>query len=123
MPELEFTVELIERDAKGAIVCGRCCEASIRVGDRFTRLWWRQYERNAATKNFDIVDSGEGPSVSLQVGEIGWYGRSIDELDPGHTAGIRFVGDGLDVLNQFDLAPDQGDQMRWSLLGERDDTG
>jgi hypothetical protein len=42
MPRIELTVDLIEYDADGAIVCGCCCEEAFGLGDVFTRLHWRR---------------------------------------------------------------------------------
>jgi hypothetical protein len=112
---IEFTVEALERDVRGVIVCGRCCEADFGIGDAFTVLRRLRFQRSAETGYLERVGSDEVAPVDLLVEEIGMYSRSVEQVPHGYTAGIRFTGSGLDLLESLERSP----MVVWSLVGER----
>ena len=114
MARIEFTVESLMRDARGAIVCGRCYEADIRLGDMFTALGQIRFERSADTGHLEQVGSDVVAAVELRVEEIGMYDRSVEQVPHGYTAGIRFTGSGLELLASLEHSP-----LVWVLVGER----
>jgi hypothetical protein len=113
--QIEFTVEALERDARGLIVCGRCCEADFGIGDTFTALRRLRYERSAETGYLQQVGSDIVATVELRVAEIGMYGRSVEQVPHAYTAGIRFTGSGLELLESLERSP----MLVWVLVGER----
>lgn len=118
MPVIQFSIEDLIRGDRGLVVCGRCCEAEFRVGDVFTELRWVRIERDPQTKCFETVAAGKEAAVCLRVDEIGFFGRTVEELGHGHTAGLRFSGDGLDRIEQLNLAADWPDGKQWSLTAD-----
>ena len=115
MARIEFTVEALERDARGLIVCGRCCEAEIVVGDTFTELQRVWYTRSTGSGHLECLGSELLADVALEVTEIGFYSRSVESVPHGCTAGIRLGGAGLDALAPFEHTPD----VLWLLKGVR----
>jgi hypothetical protein len=115
VPAIEFSIEALMRDDRGLVVCGRCCEAEFGVGDAFTELRWVRFERDPQTKCLGTVASDIDAEVSLRVDEIGFYGRTVERLERGYTAGIRFSGEGLDRIERLDLAADLRAGKVWSL--------
>jgi hypothetical protein len=115
VPGIQFSIEALIRDDRGLVVCGRCCEDEFGVGDVFTELRWVRVIRDPQTKCFETVAADREAAVCLRVDEIGFYGRTVERLGHGHTAGIRFSGDGLDRIERLNLAADLPDGTQWSL--------
>jgi hypothetical protein len=79
MRNLLFTIDRLEFVGGGkALLAGRCCKDPIKKGDE---------------AQFMILEAQDGRSeksepISLLFPEFEFYGKKIDELDSGHTAGI-----------------------------------
>ena len=115
VPPIKFTVEALQLDADDLVVCGRCCESDFGIGDVFSALEWVRFERDPVSGCFVPVASSVVTEVSLRVEEIGFYGRRIDRLSAGSTAGIKFSGEGLDHVKRIERT--RG--VVWSLVGDR----
>ena len=117
MQVIQFSIESLMHDDRGLIVCGMCLEAEFGLGDVFTELHCIRAERDPQTKCPEPAAAGIDAAVRLRVDEIGFYGRTVERLGHGHTAGIRFSGDGLEKIKGLDLATDLRAGMLWSLYG------
>lgn len=98
MRELLFSISKLELIGQGeALVGGRCCGDMIYQGDAATRMV--------------LLELGERVLVSreilIQFRRIQMYGREVDRIEPGWTAGIVIP----DVL-AADL------KLTWTLAGE-----
>ncbi|MGW5677959.1 hypothetical protein ACWEV4_23235 [Streptomyces sp. NPDC003860] len=67
-----------EEDRAAVVV--RCIRGPVRLGARFHRI------------------RGTAVSIDLELAEILFYGRPVDELDPSHTALVTLHGAGTPLL-------------------------
>ncbi len=119
MAVIAFLLEELMRARRGdfIVVCGRCVADEFGVGDTFTQLWWEYAEWDAVAAMYVTLDAGNGADVALRVQEIGYYNGTIDRLGYGHTAGLRLVGDGLELLEKLDFGAEMGAHRQWTLRG------
>ncbi|MGL6095996.1 MAG: hypothetical protein ACRC7O_09405, partial [Fimbriiglobus sp.] len=66
MEQFEFSTDEVRRNPSGIIVLGRCWDAEFGVGDEFTELHWKRYERGTV----GCVESEIAAEVRLRVFEI-----------------------------------------------------
>lgn len=105
-------------DARGLIVCGRCCKSEFGVGDVFTGLRSRIYKWDPSAMIFEVTDEDLEVEVRLRVDEIGFYHTTVEHLGKGHAAGIRFGGDGIERIEGLDLEAESSEGKVWYLHGE-----
>ena len=99
----------------GSAIVGRCWDVGFRVGDVFTELRWERRERREGPLRYETVEQDIAASLRLRVVEISFYGRLCEQVDPGHTVGLRLEGDGLPLLLGIDYAADLGLGKVWWL--------
>ena len=103
----------------GPVVVGRCGAAEFGVGDVFTELRWHRSERRENPLRYETVEAGMAAEVEIRVVEIGFYGRRIERLCPGCSAGLNVDGNGMPVLLGIDYTADRLGGRWWSLRGRR----
>jgi hypothetical protein len=114
---IEFFLNEVLHDRHGTIICGRCGESEFGVGDMFVTLWWVYSACDEQSKAWVDLDEGKAAEIRLRVEEIGYYDGTIERLSPGHTAGLRFSGDGVANLLGIDYDADIRAGKQWSLRG------
>jgi hypothetical protein len=82
-------------DATG-LVTGRNDDGDVPVGTTFTAV--RKVRLDGEKHPFTRIDLGVVATVNLCLRGVEWYGRSIDVIPGGHTAGLRLEGEGLETL-------------------------
>jgi hypothetical protein len=117
MEQFELYVEEV-RPLAGLAVC-RCGDGEFGVGDDFTELHWKRYERDSLR----CVETGIEAEVRLRVLEIESWGRLWDRAPCGHGVGVRFTGEGLHWLTRLDFEAERRAGRYWTLWGSRDDGG
>jgi hypothetical protein len=95
---IEFTIGRVTTEEGRALVDGRNCDAPMRIGDIFTRVYGQRQKWDGT----EWVAVGLGPthSVRLVIQSIESYRRIWDELSPGMTARLTITGDGLAQLSE-----------------------
>jgi hypothetical protein len=92
---MEFQVsEILE----GSIVSGRNGRTDIPVGTVFTEIVKYRFEGEVGNK--DRKNIGVVANIELKLVAVGWYHREIDHIPGGHTAGLKFTGNGLNELRE-----------------------
>ncbi|MBD2028129.1 hypothetical protein [Leptolyngbya sp. FACHB-711] len=91
---MKFEVDAV--DGSGRIV-GRNIGEDIPIGSTFTRITKTQFE--GQSPHITSTDSGIIASIRLTLKKVEWYGRSIDVIPGGHSAGLLVDGDGMSILN------------------------
>lgn len=91
---MKFEVDAV--DEFGRIVGRNICE-DIPIGFIFTRITKSQFE--GQNPHIISTDLGVFASIRLTLKRVEWYGKSIDVIPGGHTAGLLVDGDGMDILN------------------------
>jgi hypothetical protein len=100
LADIEFTVEAILPVDGMMFVDGRVCNAAIRPGDVFTRLYGPDTKWDSSRAEWIAADPGPTRSVALRIESIESYRRFWDELSEGMTARIRLSGVGVEFLQQ-----------------------
>jgi hypothetical protein len=108
MAEFRFVVDAVE--APG-LVTGRNEILDIPLGTTFTAL--KKCRIDGDLMHLRTVDLGIVAAVHLTLKEVAFYGRSIDVVPGGHTAGLIVEGDGLGLL--IDALQDAADREYVSL--------
>ena len=86
---MRVSVERVEQAAADSVVCGvRCLAGTVSPGDVFDRL---------------TQHDGKDQHIGLRVIRIWRYGRTVDLIDPPHTALIEVAGLGIESVIQAAL--------------------
>ncbi|HEY9630669.1 MAG TPA: hypothetical protein V6C84_25510 [Coleofasciculaceae cyanobacterium] len=91
---MKFEVDAV--DGCGRIV-GRNIGEAISIGSTFTRITKTQFE--GQSPRIMSTDLGIIASIRLTLKKVEFYGRSIDVIPGGHSAGLLVDGDGISILN------------------------
>ncbi len=91
---MKFEVDAV--DGSGRIV-GRNIGEDIPIGSTFTRITKTQFE--GQSPHITSTDLGIIASIRLTLKEVEFYGKSIDVIPGGHSAGLQVDGDGMSILN------------------------
>jgi hypothetical protein len=91
---MKFEVDAV--DGSGRIV-GKNIGEGIPIGSTFTRITKTQFE--GQSPHIMSTDLGIVASIQLTLKKVEWYGRSIDVIPGGHSAGLLVDGDGMSTLN------------------------
>lgn len=92
VPDIAFEADRITEDG---LVVGRNGYADVPVGTVFRAIAKTRVEGEISSwKTTDL----ETIAVNLQLAEVWWFRRSIDSIPRGHSAGLRLVGNGMDLL-------------------------
>jgi hypothetical protein len=119
MPSIEFTVEELQQDAEGVVVCGRCCEAEFGIGDVFTTIRCVRFEPDPTSGYPKQAGSEIIAAVNLRVDAIHFYQRLVDRIYRGCTAGLRLSGSGMDRLQTLEQKPG----VAWLLVADQAEKG
>jgi hypothetical protein len=92
---MEFEVSEI---LDGDIVAGRNGKVDIPVGTVFTKI--TKYKVTGDTSNLQKIELSEVEAIKLTLKSVSWYGREVEYIPGGHTAGLKFAGDGLSLLKE-----------------------
>jgi len=87
---MELLVNAVEPDG---LLVGTNCSDDIPVGAVFTAVVKIRWDGNSS--ELTPVELGPVASVLLVLKDINWWRRSVDEPPRGHSAGLRFEGEGI----------------------------
>lgn len=99
---MRFHVGSISQDG---LVLGRNSQSDIPVGSLFTSVKKAVLAQGSTTEY--LVSDG----ISLELLSVHWYGRSIDYVPGGHSAGLKLIGQGMDVLGQALESLNEGEYL------------
>jgi hypothetical protein len=94
-PRLEFTVDSVEPSGQ---VLGRNHDFDIPVGTTFVVI--RKVRVDGDMMHLHTVDLGVIAPIALTLKAVELYGRSLDVIPGGYTAGLTLEGIGLDALTE-----------------------
>ena len=93
---MKFLVDAV--DGSGRIV-GINIGEDVPIGSTFTRITKTQFK--GQSPHITSTDLGIIASIRLTLKKVEFYGRSIDVIPSGHSAGLLVDGDGMSILKSM----------------------
>ncbi|MBL1174798.1 hypothetical protein [Pantanalinema sp. GBBB05] len=91
---MKFLVDAVDGSAR---IVGRNGSENIPVGSTFTKITKTQVD--SQIPQLISTDLGVVARIKLTLKQVEFYGRSIDVVPGGHSAGLLVDGDGMSILN------------------------
>jgi hypothetical protein len=92
---------------EGFVTGRNCGNDLLPIGTQFTAVVRRVFPIWIPGTDYPIPEPERVGDVSLRLDKIEWYGRSVEFLDPSHTAKLNLSGEGLPLLVELLAGADQ----------------